>query len=245
MAKPEDRPKFGPERSQNRSRKPRLDAMAAAGFYVPAAAPDLEGGFYVVEATAKRDLLNPGAPAPAEPTDPAVDPTSGDPAAPATEQQQATLYRWNSRQDSTLKGPRRSELWDVVTNYRDGDEIDAPEGITTTEITESSGSIRKLNAGLINAKGVGGEAFAANTARAFLYTGPNKDLQDGVFVVFNDNNPGYQHRKDGLIFLKGFSFEREAVAGTVEPESAGATRTILFWQPSTVSPPQSEDTAGI
>lgn len=233
MPKPEDRGKFRPESSQNRSRKNRPDAVVDMEFNIPAAVQ--EGEFFVVEATALRDRLNPGAPAPVETTAPEADQSSGDSPAPAAEQQ-PTAYRWSSLQDSSLKGPRRSELWDVVTNYRDGDQIDAPDTITTREITETSGSIRKLNPGQINSKGVGGEAFEANTARSFLYAGPNKGLQNGVFLVLNDGRPGYQHRTDAVIFLEGFSFGAGEDAGTVGADQAEASRKIVFWPPATIAP---------
>ncbi|MFO7629313.1 MAG: bluetail domain-containing putative surface protein, partial [Prochlorococcaceae cyanobacterium] len=135
----------------------------------------------------------------------------------------AAIYRWTTLGDSVLKGPRRSVRWDVVTNYQAGDQIDAPESIIPENISQASGSIRKLNPGQINSKGVGGEAFEANTARAFLYTGSNKGLQNGVFLVLNDGRAGYQHRSDALIFLQGFSFGSEEA-------------TISFLQPAPIAP---------
>lgn len=163
----------------------------------------------VFEATASRDLLGP--------------PATNDPT--ATSNTAGSIYRWNSLQDSKLKGPRRSVLWDVVTNYQAGDQIDAPDSITTTEIMVASGSIRKLNAGLVNSKGLGGKNFLANTAAAFTYEGPIQAYRNGVFLVLNDGRAGYQQTSDALIFLQGFSFDSGGTISflPVAPAPAAAT----------------------
>lgn len=239
MPKPVDRPKALSEFSPKRSRKDSPNELITTPFSTPS--PIDENGVSVVVATALRDRLEPtsttSSTEESATQEPPVDGTMAEPASDpiSTVESQATVYRWESLGDSVLKGPRRSELWDVVTDFNGAaDQIDAPDSITTTEITESSGSIKKLNAGQINAKGLGGDEFKADTARAFLYAGPNKELQNGVFVVFNDSRPGYQHRTDSLIFVRGFSFEG---GGGGEGEVATADANVIrFWPPATIAP---------
>lgn len=115
----------------------------------------------------------------------------------------ATNFVWLNLRDSLLKGRRGSALWDEVVDFKpsDGDELYAPENITTESITASSGNISKLVAGQINAKALKGKAFLANSAAAFTCDG-----FDGLFVVFNDSLAGYQPNSDSLLFLKGFGF---------------------------------------
>lgn len=158
-------------------------------FNVVTGTPGADGT--LLEATALRDLLAPL-------------PTNSDSSTTATS---TRVYRWSALGDSTLKkGPRNQPNWDVVTQYQQGDWLDAPDSITTTQITQATGSVRKLNAGQIQAKGVGGKAFAAHTAVAFTYNGPNTAYRNGMFVVLNDGRAGYQHKTDALIFLQDFNF---------------------------------------
>ena len=113
-----------------------------------------------------------------------------------------TFFTWTNLTDSLLKGSRRSVLIDEVRDFTSlVDGLDAPLNVTTQEILNPGGRINKLNAGQINAKGVGGESFAANTAAAFTCKG-----YSGVFVVFNDARAGYQQNSDSLIQLVGYTF---------------------------------------
>ena len=114
----------------------------------------------------------------------------------------ATFFKWANLTDSLLKGTGNRVLIDEVvgfTTLKDG--LDAPDSITTQEINNLSGNVRKLDAGLINSKGVGGVAFAPNTAAAFTCNNVA-----GVYVVFNDGRPGYQQASDTLIYLKDYAF---------------------------------------
>ena len=112
-----------------------------------------------------------------------------------------TVFTWQNLTDSLLKGPRNSILWDRITGFGSLDSLDAPANVITTEITSLSGSVDKLVAGQINAKGVGAANFAPNTAAAFTAKGWR-----GVFVVFNDDVAGYQQKHDSLIFLSEYTF---------------------------------------
>ena len=117
----------------------------------------------------------------------------------------STVFTWKSLTDSVLKGPRNSVLWDRVKGFGSLDKLDAPATVVTREITNLSGSVDKLIAGQINAKGVGAANFAPNTAAAFSFT--DKEKRDtGVFVVFNDGVAGYQQKHDSLIFLSEYTF---------------------------------------
>lgn len=117
-----------------------------------------------------------------------------------------TTFTWTQLSDSMLKGPKRRALWDEVTNFSsERDVINAPEAIGSTTITGLSGRINKLVPGQINAKGVGAETFLANSAAAFTCKG-----YAGTFIVLNNGTPGYQHRKDSLIYLRDFSFDQGA-----------------------------------
>lgn len=138
-------------------------------------------GYWSATATAQRDRLTGQAAGSTEPT----------------------LFRWQSLRDSRLKGRKKAPMWDVVQNFNPvRDRLDAPDSVSGTTITDSSGAIRRLRPGQINAKALGAEAFAANTAAAFTCQG-----YDGIFVVANNGVAGYQHRKDALMFLEGVSLE--------------------------------------
>jgi len=115
----------------------------------------------------------------------------------------ATNFVWQNLGDSLLKGRGNSVLWDEVVDFKpsEGDELYAPENITTENISAPSGNISKLVAGQINAKGLKGKSFLANSAAAFTCDGFN-----GLFVVFNDARAGYQPNSDSLLFLKDFRF---------------------------------------
>lgn len=181
----------------------------------------------VFQATSARDLLGPLASQTAPPPETAEGSESqpSDASAPAT-------YRWERLTDSSLKGRRNKPMWDMVTQYKPGDLIDPPDSITTTEIYTASGNINKLNAGQINAKGVKGTAFLPHTAAAFTYNGPIEAYRNGVFLVFNDHRPGYQHKTDSLIFLQGFSFGSSPAEGELQQTA----NTIAFWQPTPIPP---------
>lgn len=144
----------------------------------------LGDGSYEAVATAKRDWLTGLGP----------------------EDSATTIFTWPALSDSILKGPKRRALWDEVTNFSsERDVINAPEAIGSTTITGLSGRINKLVPGQINAKGVGAETFSANSAAAFTCKG-----YAGTFIVLNNGTPGYQHRKDSLIYLRDFSFGQGA-----------------------------------
>lgn len=186
-----------PERGAGRSnRKPGGGPKAGSGIpqtggraiedpeLNPVASQLLADGTYEAVATARRDLLTGLGP----------------------EDTTATTFTWTQLSDSRLKGPKRRALWDEVTNFSsERDVINAPEAIGSMTITGLSGSINKLVPGQITAKGVGAETFSANSAAAFTCKG-----YSGTFVVLNNGTPGYQHRKDSLIYLRDFSFEQGA-----------------------------------
>ena len=115
----------------------------------------------------------------------------------------STNFVWLNLSDSRLKGRRGAALWDQVVDFKgsEGDELYAPESITTESISASSGHISKLVPGQINAKALKGKAFLADSAAAFTCDG-----YDGLFVVFNDPRAGYQAESDSLLFLKDFRF---------------------------------------
>ncbi len=87
--------------------------------------------------------------------------------------------------------------YDVITEYNNGDQIDASIGVIAATLTNSVGTVANLNA---LSTVLTNSVFTANIAKAFKVTGIG-----GTFIALNDTSAGFNAATDSIIFLQNYT----------------------------------------
>ncbi|MFM7315228.1 MAG: bluetail domain-containing putative surface protein, partial [Cyanobium sp.] len=103
----------------------------------------------------------------------------------------------------TLRKLRHSLLkdYDVITNYEAADSIDAP-GLKSLQMLAGSDACPVISA--LSAKAIQRECCDRDSFLPHQICGFTVEGLIGAFVVINDKRPGFDARRDAVLFLAGF-----------------------------------------